>query len=68
MNTVNALPGFTAEASVYKTTGRYHHAETDSASSTQVVPQYGLCDKAAYYCVRGYENWCTMLDRFCLND
>jgi len=68
MNTVSALPGFTAEASVYRTNERYQSAATDPGSSTQVVPQYGICDKAAYYCNRGYEKWCTILDKFCLPD
>jgi hypothetical protein len=48
MNTTNT-PGFTAEASLYKTNERYAAEATNAASSTKVVPQYGLCDKAAYY-------------------
>jgi len=51
MNTLNTMPGFTAEASVYKTDGRYAGAATGAASATMVVPQIplGLCTKAAYY-------------------
>jgi hypothetical protein len=59
-------PGFTAEGSLYKPNRHYHGVvPTRAASSTQVVPQYGLCDKAIYYCNRGYENWCRIFDRFC---
>ena len=29
------------------------------------VPQYGLCDKALYYCNRGIQQWCTIFDKFC---
>ena len=68
MNTMNIIPGFTAEVSLYKTNKHYPVALTGTASSTQVVPQYGLCDKAAYYCNRGYEKWCDILDRFCVPD
>lgn len=69
MNTMN-MPGFTAEASLYKTYEHYPVVATDVASSTQVVPQIplGLCNKAAYYCNRGYERWCDVLDRFCFPD
>lgn len=64
MNTIN-MPGFTAEASLYKTNKHYLVVATGTASSTQVVPQYGLCDKAAYYCIRGYQKWCAIEDKFC---
>jgi hypothetical protein len=61
------MPGFTAEASLYKSEKLYTAAATNTAPSTQqVVPQYGFCDKAAYYCNRGYQNWCDALDRVCL--
>jgi len=68
MNTMNIIPGFTAEASLHKANKHYSVVASGTASSTQVVPQYGLCDKAAYYCNRGYENWCKILDRFCVPD
>lgn len=66
MNIMN-MPGFTAEASLYKTNERYPVEATNAASSTQVVPQFplGLCTKAAYYCDRGYEKWCKIFDRNC---
>lgn len=66
MNIIN-MPGFTAEASLYKTNKHYPVVATGTAFSTQVVPQIplGLCTKAAYYCNRGYENWCDIEDRFC---
>ena len=32
----------------------------------QVVPQIPrICDKAVYYCNRGYEKWCDIEDKFC---
>lgn len=65
----NNMPGFTAEASLYKTEKHYAVATTEVTPSTPVVvPQYGFCDKAAYYCNRGYQTWCDALDRFCLGD
>lgn len=67
MNTVN-LPGFTAEASLYRTTQRYSAEATNAAASTQVVPQYSLCDKAVYYCNRGIQKWCDIEDRVCFPD
>ena len=67
MNTMN-MPGFTAEASLYKTDEHYPVVATDAAPSTQVVPQYGLCDKAAYYCNRGIRKWCDIEDRICFLD
>jgi hypothetical protein len=65
MNTMN-MPGFTAEASLHKTDERYPGVATDAAPSNQVVPQYGICDKASYYCNRGYQKWCDILDKYCL--
>lgn len=62
---MNTLPGFTAEASLSKTTTDYPGVATDTTSEAQVVPQYGLCDKASYYCARGYQKWCDIEDRFC---
>ena len=62
------MPGFTAEASLYKTIQHYPGVATGAASTPQVMPQQfppGLCRKAAYYCNRGYPNWCRILDRFC---
>jgi hypothetical protein len=34
----------------------------------RVVPQYSICDKASYYCNRGLQKWCDILDKFCLPD
>jgi hypothetical protein len=70
MNTTNSIPGFTAEASLYRTDKHYLVVAADPASSIQVVPQIpvGLCTKAAYYCNRGYQKWCDILDRFCLEE
>ncbi len=67
MSTKNVMPGFTAEASVYKTERRYAAAATGGAFSTLVVPQIptGLCNKAVYYCNRGYQKWCEIEDKFC---
>ena len=66
MNAMN-MPGFTAEASLYKTSKHFSAGATGTASSTQVVPQIplGLCTKAAYYCDRGYEKWCRIYDINC---
>ena len=66
MNTMN-MPGYTAEASLYKANKHYPVVASGSASSTRVVPQIplGLCTKAAYYCNRGYVKWCDIFDRFC---
>lgn len=68
MNTKNTVPGFTAEASLYKTNEPYHAEATNAASSTTVVPQYSLCDKAVYYCNRGIKKWCDIEDRVCFPD
>jgi len=70
MNTMNNIPGFTAEASLYKTIEHYPVVATGTASSTQVVPQFpvGLCTKAVYYCNRGYQKWCDIEDRVCFPD
>jgi hypothetical protein len=65
MNSMNTMPGFTAEASLYKTNEHFYAAATGTVSSTQIVPQYGLCDKALYYCNRGYVRWCNTFDKFC---
>jgi hypothetical protein len=62
------MPGFSAEASLFKSTKHYTVVAIGTASSNQIVPQQtGLCNKAAYYCNRGYENWCRILERYCLN-
>ena len=68
MDTKKFLPGFTAEASLYRVAEHYLGVITVAANSNQVVPQFprGLCNKAAYYCNRGYENWCEVLDTICL--
>lgn len=68
MNTMNTIPGFTAEASLYKTNKNYTVVATGTASSIHVVPQYGLCDKALYYCNRRIQKWCDIYDRFCDTD
>lgn len=65
MNTKNTVPGFTAEASLYKTNEPYRAAATNAAFSTTVVLQYSLCDKAVYYCNRGFKKWCDIEDRVC---
>jgi hypothetical protein len=67
MNTMNTMPGFTADASLYKTDRRYSVAAGSAASSSIIVPQIpiGLCTKAAYYCTRGYQKWCDIEDRVC---
>jgi hypothetical protein len=64
MNTMS-MPGFTAEASLYRTNQRYSAEATNAAASTQVEPQYSLCDKAVYYCNRGIQKWCDIEDRVC---
>lgn len=70
-----SMPKFTAEASLYKTCKHYPLMATGTASSAQVVPQQrvrrfprGLCTKASFYCNRGYENWCDILDNNCFPD
>jgi hypothetical protein len=67
MNTTKSIPGFTAEASVYKTERRYAGASSTGAAAQMVVPQFpaGLCAKAVYYCNRGYQKWCAIEDRVC---
>jgi len=65
---MNSVPGFTAEISLYKTNERYPGEATNAALSTRVEPQYSLCDKAVYYCNRGYQKWCDIEDRFCTGD
>jgi hypothetical protein len=67
MNNMN-MPGFTAEASLYKSNDHYPAEATTVASPNQVVPQYGLCDKASFYCNRGYKKWCDILDNVCFSD
>ena len=67
------LPGFNAEASLYRTSGCYHTAVTNVNLPTHIMPQCslllrsppGLCAKADYYCIRGYPNWCDIFYRFC---
>jgi hypothetical protein len=68
MYNTKSIPGFTAEASVYKTERRYAGTAAAGAAAAQmVVPQFpaGLCAKAAYYCNRGYQKWCAIEDRVC---
>lgn len=68
MNTVN-MPGFTAEASLYKSSGRYRIALFDDINNNSVVlqvrPPSGLCQKASRLCQnpeRGGQ-WCDILER-----
>ena len=69
MSTAN-MPGFTAEASLYKAFQHRLVAANGAVLSTLVVPQIplGLCTKAAYYCARGYEKWCAIYDINCETD
>ena len=62
------LPGFTAEASLYRISKPFVAEATGRRSATRVVPQYSICDKASYYCNRGIQKWCDILDRVCLPD
>lgn len=67
-NTVNKIPGFAAEASLYKSSRHYYIAAADTSSSNQVIPQLrcppqGLCAKASRCCRRGDEPCCDILDR-----
>jgi hypothetical protein len=74
MNTLNTVPGFTAEASLYKTSGQYHMSQANTAAPHLVVPQLrcpcpqGLLTKAARLCRNPAEggSWCDLLDR-CLD-
>ena len=68
MNTVN-MPGFTAEASLHKSSGRYRIALFDDINNNSVVlqvrPPSGLCQKASRLCQnpeRGGQ-WCDILER-----
>jgi hypothetical protein len=68
MKSITTIPGFTAGASLYNAIERHPAVATSPASAIQVVPQYGprgLCEKAAYYCARGYQNWCDIEDKWC---
>ena len=62
---MNIMPGFTAESSLHQANERYSAEAAIAPSSTQVVPQYSLCDKAVYYCNRGIQKWCDIEDRVC---
>jgi hypothetical protein len=68
--TPTKMPGFTAEASLGKASNYHSALPIGAALKGQVVPQIptGLCAKAAYYCVRGYEKWCAIYDRNCETD
>ena len=68
------MPGFTAEVSLYDTSGQYHANQVITAAPQLVVPQLrcpcpgGLLQKAASLChdpARG-GGWCNILDR-CLD-
>jgi hypothetical protein len=72
------IPGFTAEASVYKTPGNYQMAGTpnDLAGNRGVVPQISdLCGHTAAKCLYYThanlnfpiaDMWCGMHEVFCL--
>jgi hypothetical protein len=64
----NTLPGFTADASLYRTKRQFTAALGATGRPVRVVPQYSICDKASYYCNRGLQKWCDILDKFCLPD
>jgi hypothetical protein len=70
MKHILTMPGFTADASLYKANRQYATMATGDASSTMVVPQIpiGLCTKAAYYCNRGIQKWCDIEARNCETD
>ena len=55
MNSMDTMPGFSAEAALGRAEGRYVAMTATASSSVTVVPQIpiGLCTKAAYYCNRG---------------
>jgi hypothetical protein len=66
------MPGFTAEASLYRTSELYSMRSMDTISTSQVVPQQmsGLardaCLSACLCCGRG-ENWgCCVACFFCV--
>ena len=66
-------PGFTAEASLYKSEGLYAMAWTRTISTAQVAPQRMIdpstCYTACWNCVYGYGYtfglWCLICD-WCL--
>ena len=69
MNTMNT-PGFTAEVSLYHTSGQYHASQVSTAATQLVVPQWtcpcppALFDKASSLChdpIRDWK-WCAILD------
>ena len=59
------MPGFNAEASLYKAHTHFPAMATSDTSAPMVVPQYGLCWKARYLCDRGFQKWCAIEDRVC---
>jgi hypothetical protein len=62
------MPGFSAAASLFKSTKCYSVVGIGTASSNRVVLQQipiGLCNKAAYYCNKGVQKWCDIEDKFC---
>jgi hypothetical protein len=70
------IPGFTAEASFYKTPGNYQMAGTpnDLAENRGVVPQMSqLCTHTFWKCIDHRmqslptaDIWCSMHEVFCL--
>jgi hypothetical protein len=68
------IPGFTAEVSLYNTSGKYHASQPSAAASQLAVPQlkcpcpHGLLNKAASLCQNPSRGggWCDILDR-CLD-
>jgi len=73
-NKPNNTPGYTGQASLYNTNGRYHASQVSTVASQRVIPQLkcpcppGLLSKAARMCrypERG-GGWCGILDQ-CLD-
>lgn len=68
-----SLPGFTAETSLYKTSGQYSAVAATSHTSQGVTPQLvcplpGTCSKASQLCQdpTSGSGWCSILER-CLD-
>ena len=43
MNTKNTVPGFTAEASLYRSSAYYHRGQSADSHAATVVPAIPLC-------------------------
>ena len=69
-----SMPGFTADASLYRTSEHYHMRQASTVGPELVVPQLrcpcppGLLGKASRLChdPAGVGGWCRILDR-CLD-